>query len=90
MYAMAAHGKLDENCPFWAPREPSAVEEEHLKKVRDMQDRIRRYMGSRNMSTINNKDMTKILVENFGADWAEALRYYQDAINSMDQGVSIS
>ena len=51
-----------------------------------MQDHIWRHMGSRNLSSINN-DMTKILVENFGTGWGEALPYYMDAVNWMDQGV---
>jgi hypothetical protein len=39
------------------------------------------------MRSINNNDMREILVQSFGAGWAQALPYYQDAINAMDQGV---
>lgn len=85
MHAMAK--KLDENCPLWAPREPSATEKEQLNKVRAMQELIRRHMGSRSMSNINTNDMREILVKNFGVKWDEALPIYMDAINAMDQGV---
>ncbi|KAI8632373.1 hypothetical protein F5Y19DRAFT_420957 [Xylariaceae sp. FL1651] len=34
----------DENCPYWNPREPSAVETEKVQGVRDMQEMIRRYI----------------------------------------------
>ena len=86
MCAAAAQGKLDRNWPVWAPRKPSAAEEEHLRKVRGMQEHIRRHMGSRSMRSFHENDIREILV-NFGDGWAEALPYYQDAINPMDQGV---
>lgn len=89
MYASAKLYKLDENCPAWSPREPSAAEEEQVRKIRDMQGRIRQYMGSRSMSSINSNDMREILVQNFGAGWSEALPYYQHAVNAMDQEVPV-
>lgn len=86
-YAIAALDKAGTNCPPWTPREASVEEQQELKKTRDMQDLIRRHMGSRSMRSVNSDDMQAILVDNFGARWSEELQYYQDAINSMDQGV---
>ena len=87
MYAMARKLKLDENCPPWTPREPSATEKEQLSKVRAMQELIRRHMGSRSMSTINTNDMKEILEKKSSIGVVEALPIYLDAINAMDQGV---
>jgi hypothetical protein len=87
MYAVAAFGKLDENCPPWTPRGASAAEDEEVTKIKDMQELIRRHMGSRSMSSINSRDMRDILVNNFGGGWSDALPRYQHAVNAMDQGV---
>jgi hypothetical protein len=87
MYALTAMQKLDENCPAWSPRQASATEEEDVRKIKDMQERILRYMGSRSMDSITSQDMSKILVQSFGRGWDDALPIYQNAINAMDQGV---
>tara|TARA_R110002060_G_C2122201_1_gene98767 strand:+ start:574 stop:870 length:297 start_codon:yes stop_codon:yes gene_type:complete len=60
-----------------------------LKKIRDMQEVIRRHMGSRSMSSITSKDMQDVLTQNFGSGWVDALATYQSAINAMDQGVRV-
>jgi hypothetical protein len=86
---MAKSMELDENCPPWTPREASAVEEAEIKRIRDMQGLIRRHMGSRSMSSINARDMQAILTKNLGSSWVEAVPYYQNAVNAMDQGVRI-
>lgn len=88
-WAMAKNLKLDENCPAWTPRPASTEEEAELKKIRDMQEVIRRHMSSRSMSSITSKDMQDVLTQNFGSGWVDALATYQSAINAMDQGIRV-
>ena len=71
----------------WKPRKPSAAELDHIGKVKAVQTSIKRYMGGRDMSTHTNSDMMPVLLQHFGSSWNEGLPYYQDAINTMDQGV---
>ncbi|CZR53953.1 uncharacterized protein PAC_03836 [Phialocephala subalpina] len=86
-YAMNARMKYDENCPPWTPREASADEVTEIGQIRDMQEKIRNHMGRRNPSSISTKDMTDILIANFGDRWSEVVQTYQSAVNAMDQGV---
>ena len=86
MYVVAKVNGYDRNSPIWTPREPSAEEKERLGKIRDMQERITRHMGIRNIEFDTIK-MQDFLVAHFPTDWSQQLPYYQDAINSMDQGV---
>ncbi|RYP70732.1 hypothetical protein DL771_005227 [Monosporascus sp. 5C6A] len=89
MYVMAKSMGYDENCPPWTPREPSATEAQKIKEIRDMQETIRRHMGSRGVSNITSGDMREILVSNFGNRWSQVMKVYQDAVNAMDQGVGL-
>ncbi|KAF8864274.1 hypothetical protein BDZ45DRAFT_797380 [Acephala macrosclerotiorum] len=61
-FAVIVRGEYDENCPPWTPREACIEEARRTGEIRDVQEKIRRHMGNRNMSSINNKDMTDILV----------------------------
>lgn len=89
MYTMSAMLNSKEPPLASTPRAASPEELAELQQIRDMQDLIRRHMGSRDMSTISSQDMGDILTENFAADWSEKLLIYQIAANAMDQGVPI-
>ncbi|KAI1138887.1 hypothetical protein F5Y05DRAFT_354277 [Hypoxylon sp. FL0543] len=88
-YVFSVGLKLDENCPPWTPREPSAAEVKELEEIRAMQDVIRSHMGARGVEDVSMDDMRDILVENFGNQWSAKLQTYQDALNSMDRGVPV-
>ncbi|TAQ86742.1 hypothetical protein B7494_g4946 [Chlorociboria aeruginascens] len=90
MYAMSKSCQLDQNFPpsQWTPREASPEEEKELKKIREMQETIRRHMGSRGVKDITSQDMTDILGKNSGANLDEALQRYMNAVNTMDRGGS--
>ncbi len=88
-YAMIVSQRLDEGCPYRAPRPPTADEEAGLKGIRAMQELVKNHMGSRCMSSIKSSDMAEVLSKNFNSSWVEALPLYQSAINAMDQGVRV-
>lgn len=89
---MSHNLNLDADCPAWMPREASAEEASEINEIKRMQDIIRDHMTSqgRGMNNISTKDMQEILTKNFGNRWFEALGNYQQALNSMDQGVPIT
>ncbi|KAI1442712.1 hypothetical protein F5Y02DRAFT_236569 [Annulohypoxylon stygium] len=87
MDVMARHRKWDENCPPLNITKASQAEEDELKSVRQMQDTIRQYMGSRGVEDVNFDDMRDILVDTFGPIWPDKLQLCQDALNSMDRNV---
>lgn len=89
MHVLSTSMKVDENCPPWTPREPSAVEANELEEIRTMQDVIRSHMGARGVNDISTNDMREILVENFGNQWSAKLQTYQHALNSMDRGINV-
>jgi hypothetical protein len=89
MYAMAAMNKLDNNCPPWTPRPASAKEKQAIAKIQDMQGIITRHMGTRGVANISTRDMTEILIKNFGAGWSGAMPIYQNALNAMNQNVYV-
>lgn len=78
--------QLDENCPEWTPRPASAAEEKEIQEIRDMQELIKRHMGSRSISTIDVKDMQEVLVKNFASELSVKMQTYHEAVNAMDQG----
>lgn len=89
MYVLSTSTGADENCPSWTPREPSAAESVEIEEIRAMQEVIRSHMGARGVENISTNDMRDILVENFGNQWSAKLQTYQNAVNSMDQGVQV-
>ncbi|KAK6065110.1 hypothetical protein SCUP515_11417 [Seiridium cupressi] len=89
MYAMTTSLKLDENCPSWTPRPASPEEAKEVEEIRSMQDIIRKHMGPRGLKNIGTGDMQQILVKNFSDRWSEVIGVYQNAVNSLDQGVRI-
>ncbi|KAI0885385.1 uncharacterized protein GGS22DRAFT_143058 [Annulohypoxylon maeteangense] len=87
MDVMARSRKFDENCPPRNVRPPSQAEAGEIKKIRDMQETIRRHMGARGVEDVTSSDMRDILVKNFGNRWSEALQVYNHALNSMDRNI---
>ena len=78
---------LDEGAPAeWTPRPADEKEEAEVQEIREMQELVRRHLGER--KEININDMSAIL-GGFGNRWADKLQVYQDAINTMDQGVML-
>jgi hypothetical protein len=89
MYASWASLGRRENFHGITPRAPSAAEAEYIGKIRGLQVRIRKYMGSRPMSDWNAEDMQKFLMENFGAGCGKEYRLCYDAVDAMDRGVRV-
>jgi hypothetical protein len=83
-YAMSS--KLDDSSLPWSPRPASETEKQTLQEVQDMQELIRKHLGSQKEPT--SRDMQAILTT-FGPNWVDKLKVYQTAINAMDQGVEV-
>lgn len=87
-YVMAISHNLDVGLSEGALnlREASEEEEADLDTIKDLQERIRRYMGSR-LNRITTDDMEVILLSLYGCeDWECEKRLYYHALNSMDLG----
>ncbi|KAI1097539.1 hypothetical protein F4804DRAFT_327346 [Jackrogersella minutella] len=87
MDGTARSRKLDKNYPPRNPREPSEAEAREVGKLKDLQERIRRYMGSRPVSDINGPDTMAILVDAFGDRWVDGIMDFQTALKAMEQGM---
>ncbi|EKD20833.1 uncharacterized protein L3040_000938 [Drepanopeziza brunnea f. sp. 'multigermtubi'] len=88
-WAFAKGLKLDENCPPWTPRPASVKEEQEVREIKEMQELIKRHMGSRSMSTIGTKDMTDFLAKYFPRDFSAKMQTFTAATNAMDQDVMV-
>lgn len=92
LYCAANLDKLYEPSLVWAPRAPSPFEETGLATIRNMQDCIRRHLGSRDIRSIQATDSGQILAgfSGNGCSPASDLPIYNLALNAMDHGIPIS
>ena len=84
--ASVMYRALDTGCPRWTPRAPNKREEAEVKEVKNMQDVVKAQLGDRKEVT---KDDMSAVIATLGASWAQKLQVYQDAVNTMDQGVMV-
>jgi hypothetical protein len=71
-------------------RDPSATEREYVRRIRDMQNRITKYMGSRPMSDWKAEDMEKCLQANFGNNWLGQRMLCYDAVDLFPRSTHVA
>jgi len=84
MWAMTARDNLDKKCPPQTPRPASSMEEQEVRKVRNMQETIRNHMGARGVLNISTGDMQNILETNLKVRWIKELQTYQALLSRIE------